>query len=308
MVFGELIVWYLFLGGTAAGSFAVLAVIDLYTVFSHAGDSRVAQTPHGHGGRRARSTTQRRIARTGYAIAFVLLVVGMLCLLADLGRPEAFYLLFLYPTSSFVSLGTFALTLFGVCLAVALAESVLTLGPAWERAALVAKAIGALLAVVVMVYTGLLLENVVAVSLWRSNWLPVLFLLSALSCGCGVVLLSTCLCESSPDALAWVRGLSLADAVVIALEVVAVVACAVTVNTASIDRPFDVLLVGDQSSVFWFGFVGCGILAPLIIEVSALLARRSHRSSVVAALAVLILAGGLSLRFVLVSAGVQTAA
>ena len=36
MVFGELIVWYLFLGGTAAGSFAVLSAIDLYTAFSHA--------------------------------------------------------------------------------------------------------------------------------------------------------------------------------------------------------------------------------------------------------------------------------
>ena len=101
--------------------------------------------------------TQRRIARTGYAAAFVLLVAGMLCLLADLGRPEAFYLLFLYPTGSFVSVGTFALTLFGACLVVALAESVLTLGPAWERAALVAKALGAVLAVVVMVYTGCLL-------------------------------------------------------------------------------------------------------------------------------------------------------
>ncbi len=307
VVFGELIVWYLFLGGTAAGSFAVLSAIDLYTAFSHANDPHLARTPRGYRGRRARSMTQRRIARTGYAAAFVLLVAGMLCLLADLGRPEAFYLLFLYPTGSFVSVGTVALTLFGACLVVALAESVLTLGPAWERAALVAKALGAVLAVVVMVYTGLLLKSVVAVDLWQSAWLPVLFLFSALSCGCGVVLLSTCFCVASPSVLAWIRGLAIADAVFIVLEALSAAACAVTVNAASAGRPFDALLAGEQSCVFWLGFVGCGILAPLAIEASALAARRSHRSSVVAVLAVLVLVGGLSLRFVLVNAGVQTA-
>lgn len=307
MAFGELIVWYLFLGGTAAGSFAVLSAVDLYTAFSPTVNPRISRTPCGYAGNRSHSTTQRRIARTGYAIAFALLVVGMLCLLADLGRPEAFYLLFLYPTSSFVSIGTFALTLFAVCLAVALAESVLTLGPVWEKVSLAAKALGAVLAVVVMVYTGLLLQNVVAVSLWRSAWLPVLFLLSALSCGCGVVLLSTCLCENYTGALAWIRGLSLVDACVIVLEAVAAAACAVTVNAASAARPFDALLVGDQSAVFWLGFAGCGILAPLVLETSALVARRSRRSGVVAAMAVLILIGGLSLRFVLVNAGVQTA-
>ena len=307
VVFGELIVWYLFLGGTAAGSFAVLSAIDLYTAFSHANDPHLARTPRGYRGRRARSMTQRRIARTGYAAAFVLLVAGMLCLLADLGRPEAFYLLFLYPTGSFVSVGTFALTLFGACLVVALAESVLTLGPAWERAALVAKALGAVLAVVVMVYTGLLLKSVVAVDLWQSAWLPVLFLFSALSCGCGVVLLCTCFCTSFPGVLAWVRGLAVADAVFIVLEALAAAAYAATANAASAGRPFDALLAGDQSGVFWLGFVGCGILAPLAIEASALAARRSHRSSAVAVLAVLVLVGGLSLRFVLVNAGVQTA-
>ena len=46
---------------------------------------------------------------------------------------------------------------------------------------------------------------------------------------------------------------------------------------------------------------------PLAIETSALLARRNHASGIVAAMAVLVLVGGFSLRFVLVNAGVQTA-
>ncbi|WP_162610866.1 NrfD/PsrC family molybdoenzyme membrane anchor subunit [Gordonibacter sp. An230] len=307
MVFGELIVWYLFLGGTAAGSFAVFSAIDLHTAFSHANDPRLARMPRGCRGRRACSMAQRRVVATGYAIAFTMLVVGMLCLLADLGRPEAFYLLFLYPTSSFVSIGTFVLTLFAACLALSLAESALVLGPAWERAALAAKAVGEILAIAVMVYTGLLLENVIAVDLWRSAWLPVLFLLSALSCGCAVALIGVCLCESRAGSLPWIRGLSLADAAIIVLEAIAALMCAITVNAASDDRPFDALLSGDQAWVFWLGFVGCGILAPLAIETSALLARRNHASGIVAVMAALILVGGFSLRFVLVNAGVQTA-
>lgn len=107
--------------------------------------------------------------------------------------------------------------------------------------------------------------------------------------------------------LAWVRGLAVADAVFIVLEALAAAAYAATANAASVGRPFDALLSGDQYGVFWLGFVGCGILAPLAIEASAFAARRSHRSSAVAVLAVLVLVGGLSLRFVLVNAGVQTA-
>ncbi|WP_225748684.1 NrfD/PsrC family molybdoenzyme membrane anchor subunit [Paraeggerthella sp. Marseille-Q4926] len=307
MAFSDLIVLYLFLGGTAAGSFAVLSAVDLYAAFSFRLRFGFVGVPVGYSGHRALSATQERITKTGYSISFSMVVVGMLCLLADLGRPEAFYLLFLYPTGSFVSIGTFALTLFSACLAVALAQSVLALPPVWERIALAAKAVGMVLAVAVMVYTGMLLENVVAVGLWRSAWLPVLFLLSALSCGCGVVLLSTCFSEGYAGTSSWVKGLSVVDLVIVVFEAVVAVACAATVNAASVERPFDALLVGDQLCAFWFGFVGCGILIPLVIEASALTARKNHSSGVVAAMAVLLLVGGFCLRFVLVSAGVQTA-
>lgn len=307
MTFGEFVMVYLFLGGTAACSFAVLSATELYRAFFPMNGQRLSRALSGCDGCRARSATQRRITQAGYSVTFAMLVVGMLCLLADLGRPEAFYLLFLYPTASFVSIGTFAITLFATCVTLALAESVLALGPVWQKVALVAKALGAVLSVIVMVYTGMLLEHVVAVSLWRSAWLPILFLLSALSCGCAVVLLCTCWCEGGAGVRAWVHGLALFDAGVILLEAIAAVACAITVNAASVDRPFDVLLAGEQAGAFWLGFMGCGILAPLAIETSVLLARRDHRSSVVAGLAMLVLVGGFSLRFVLVRAGIQTA-
>lgn len=307
MVFGDLIAWYLFFGGTAAGTFAVLAAVDLHAAFCRARASRSFAPLHRPPLARTRFAARRRIARMGYAASFVLLLTGMLCLLADLGRPDVFYLLFLFPTSSFVSIGAFALSLFGACSILVLAESVLTLAPVWEKVALVAKAVGLVLAVVVMVYTGLLLESVVAVEVWRSAWLPVLFLFSALSCGCGVVLLCVCFCRTSAGASSWVRKLSIADAAFVIFEALAAVAHAVSANVAHAGRPFDVLLMGDQAALFWVGFAGCGILAPLVIEAVSLVGRRTGGGNSAAVLGVLVLAGGLCLRFALVNAGVQTA-
>lgn len=310
MVFSELIAVYLFCGGAAAGSFAVFSAIDLAAALARAagragwrGLPACAPEPRpGHG---PRSATWRRIATTVHGAALLLIVAGMLCLLADLGRPEAFYLLFLHPTASLVSVGAFALAILTACLVVALAGSALALGRAARIVVTCAKAAGLVVSIVVMVYTGLLLEAVIAVDLWRSAWLPVLFLLSALSCGCAVVLLAVGVCEDYAGVRAWSRALSMADAAIIVLELVATVACAITVAAASGAASLDALLVGDQAGAFWLGFVGCGMLAPLAIEARAIVSRRPHAMGGMVAAAVLILAGGLCLRLALVGAGVH---
>lgn len=234
-----------------------------------------------------------------------MMIAGLLCLLADLGKPEAFYLIFLYPTSSFMSIGAFALTFMTICLAVALAEAVLVLGPAWERLALVAKAVGIVFSLVVMLYTGFLLETVLAVQLWTSLWLPVLFLLSALSCGCAVVLLGVCVSGGCEGLRAWLRRLTIVDALIVALEAVVTVAFVVSVAATGGRSALDVLLFGNLTWLFWVGFVACGMVVPFALELDALLVRRSHRPSVVAATAALVLVGGLCLRFALVVAGVH---
>lgn len=307
MAFSELIALYLFLGGTAAGVFAVLSVVDLRHAVVCALDGRAMRTPSGCEGPRGAFATQREVAKRGYAVAFCMVVVGLLCLLGDLGRPEAFYLIFLYPTGSFMTIGAFSLTLMTACLALSLAASALALGPFWERAALVAKAVGVVASVIVMVYTGMLLETVIAVKLWGSMWLPVLFLFSALSCGCAVVLLCACSCGGFPGVRRWVANLALADVVCIVLEAVSAIALVATVNAAGSGAPFDAVLFGDNAWLFWFGFVGCALAAPLAVEARMLLSRTPHTAALPAAAAAFVLAGGFCLRFALVLAGIQTA-
>lgn len=307
MTFSNLIALYLFLGGASAGSFAVMGVIDLAVAFTHAHDVRYVRTPAVYFGRRSRTLTHRRVSAAVYSTALVMIIVGLMCLLADLGRPEAFYLLFLNPNNSLMSIGAFALTFLLVCMVVSVAESVLVLGPGWEKAALVAKVIGVVLASVVMVYTGLLLRTVIAVTVWRSAWLPVLFLFSALSCGCAVLLLSTCFCGGREWNRAWMRRASAADASFIICEVIATVLFVLTANAASPNQPLSALLAGDQAVLFWAGFVGCGIVVPLAVEVLSLMRRGAVSEGTLAFAAFLVLAGGFCLRLALVSAGVQTA-
>ena len=118
MAFSELIALYLFLGGTAAGAFAVMSVLDLH---ASAALSRHAHPFSAHRGSAPSQTFAHHVSKLVYAASFFMLLVGLLCLLADLGKPQAFYFLFLYPTASFMSIGSFALALLLICMAMAFA-------------------------------------------------------------------------------------------------------------------------------------------------------------------------------------------
>ncbi len=48
-----------------------------------------------------------------YGATLCILILGVLCLIADLGRPDAFYYLLLYPTSSLISIGALAVAVDG---------------------------------------------------------------------------------------------------------------------------------------------------------------------------------------------------
>lgn len=304
MAFSELIALYLFLGGTAAGAFAVMAALDLHASVAL---SRHVHPLSAHRGDIPSQAFAHHVSKLVYAVSFFMLLTGLLCLLADLGKPQAFYFLFLYPTASFMSVGSFALALLSICMAVVFAFAWLDLGGFWEKAAGVARVAGIVLSAVVMLYTGMLLKTVISVPVWQSWWLPVLFLFSALSCGCAVVIAAGLLSAGFKGASTALRRLAALDAAFIMLETVAIAAYALSVNSFQAHGPLDALLIGDAAWLFWAGFVGCGIAAPLVIDVIALIRRRDHASGVVAMAATLVLIGGLALRFALVGAGVSAA-
>ena len=238
-----------------------------------------------------------------YGTALIVVLTGELCLVADLGRPEAFFFLFLYPTSSLVSIGAFALTLLTVFLVISLADTIFVL-PKWARAvSFAAKAIGLPVAVIVMVYTGLLLQSVISVEIWQSAWLPVLFAASALSCGCAVVMLAACTCEDVRVTRIMARLLAWIDIAFILIEIVSIVAL-LAFGKGSASMAVMRLFEGDLSTTFWAGFVACGLAIPLVAEAVSLARKREIPTPGAAGIATLALVGGLCLRITIVACGV----
>ena len=304
MTFSGLIAVYLFLGGTAAGAYAVLAVLDVACNMStwnrHGEHKSASRAP-----KRLCESTYQRIRRIVYGATLCILILGVLCLIADLGRPDAFYYLLLYPTSSLISIGALALSLLMGSSLAAFCDAAFSLGAHVRRVLWALKVVGIPVAFVVMAYTGMLLKSVVAVKFWQTMWLPVLFVLSALSCGCAVIMLAICSCEDQRAVRQWDVKLLRFDFVFVVLELL--VTILLLASLASV-APADVLrdvLTGRHSQLFWGGFVLCALLLPIVIEMFSLMSGRHLSAPATAFASVLVLVGGLCLRLVVVAAGVQ---
>ncbi len=144
---GILVVAYLFLGGSGAG----LYLVSLY------------------------------IGRPLEAVLGLLTVaLGTVFLLADLGRPARCWRAFVRPGTSWISRGTFFITLLLGVGALQVAPSIGGFESLpWGRgtsAGAVLKWAAAVLAILVMIYTGFVLSPSPAIPFWNSILVPILFL------------------------------------------------------------------------------------------------------------------------------------
>jgi formate-dependent nitrite reductase membrane component NrfD len=281
---GWLIVLYVFLAGLGGGTFLfsfVLIWLDKLSAQAHIG-----------------------------AVAGPLLVLcGSLMLIFDLGSPTRIYRLFTTPAtvlSSWMVRGAWILTAFII---VGLAYALPAFGPfsslPWNQESALGQAlgvIGAVLAIMVTIYPGLLLGVIKSIPLWNTSALPPLFLLSGLDTGLAALLLIS-LSSSVADArgfhLLGIMDVSLILLLLVALGAyVEIVRQSGTTAAASIRR-----LV---SPLFVIGVVVTGLLAPLVLLSVGI----SASSVTVACLldgvaAILILLGGLLLRYAVVTSGLR---
>jgi formate-dependent nitrite reductase membrane component NrfD len=144
------------------------------------------------------------------------------------------------------------------------------------------------------VYTGVLLSALGARPLWNSALLGPLFLVSGLSAAAAFVHLI------APD-VAERELLAKADNGFLIAELVFLVLFLIGLATASgaHARAADLLLAGPFGALFWVGVVGLGIVVPLFIQLLAV----EHRVTHTPVAPLLVIAGGLVLRFVIVQAG-----
>lgn len=327
-MFSMLVVLYLFLGGAGAGACAVAALLGLLSPR----DAVCVEVPSkatlaGAGARRScGGSASRCIVRAPlvyrkllvplFAVALAAVSLGIVCLLLDLGRADRVLLLLTSPAPTHIAVGAWELVATAVLSAVLLC--------AWNAVALcfplaVVRAMEVLAIVVsfvTMAYTGLLLQTLDAVPLWGTVWLPVVFVLSSLSCGLALTMVTAQVAGSALSFGTLVRRLTVSDAAMIIVEAVATAfLVATTLNMMSLSPAADPtgaaavasateLLAGEGAWLFWGAFCAVGMAIPLVVEAVNLVgARISSAASLATALCVL--AGGLALRLCVVSAGVH---
>ncbi|HET8541388.1 MAG TPA: NrfD/PsrC family molybdoenzyme membrane anchor subunit [Anaeromyxobacter sp.] len=144
------------------------------------------------------------------------------------------------------------------------------------------------------VYTGILLSTLGARALWGSALLGPLFLVSGLSTGAALLMLFRVTPEERHFLARW-------DLLAIGLEValLALLLVGLATGDAQSRGAADLLLGGRFTAPFWALVVIAGLAVPAALE---LLETRLHLRATWVAPA-LVLAGGLSLRWILVAAG-----
>jgi len=308
---GLLIVLYLFLGGMSAGLFFVSALATYL--------------------RRDGEAAYPRLARLGALLAPWPVAVGSALLVFDLGHWYRFYKLFVtFEWHSPMSIGAWLLGLFTL---VTLAAFWAWLPQEWvttfvralpRRLRFLARVdrpnretlrrplamIGFPLAVGVGIYTGVLLGAVQARPFWNTNLVAQMFLFSALSSGCALLILAVSLRSSGLDA-GEARLLYSLDIVLILLELFIVIPYLIhgALSPLAVQQALELVLGGPYTLAFWGLFIAAGLLLPLALEVwemrPVLLDRGAFHSgrALAAVSATLVLVGGFVLRYVFVYAG-----
>jgi formate-dependent nitrite reductase membrane component NrfD len=291
-VWGWEIPVYLFLGGWTAG----IMVLCGWALWKGQRDER----PH----------ATFSLASSGlFMLAFVAISAGMLALFLDLEHKLFTWRLYLtFEPASPMSWGAWILVLVYPVLVVgilldpprALIDRVPRFHPLLKALGdnLVLRRVTGLVSigtgVALGIYTGILLSALGARPLWSSAILGPLFLFSGLSAAAAFAH------WASPDQpereyLAKIDNQFLASELALVLLLV----IGLVSSTEAHIQAAQLFLGGPYTAVFWVGVVGLGIVVPLIIQSLAV----THRVPHTPLAPVLVLLGGLALRFVIVSAG-----
>jgi protein NrfD len=273
------VIVYFFVGGIAAGSYVIAALLDLF------GDTR-----------------DRPVMRLGYYVALIGIVLSGALLSMDLGRPERFWHMLIQSQRGWpmlkwwspMSLGSWGISAFGLFALLSTLAALEEGGSVRSerlrtlRAGFLGKLItvlGIVFGFFVAGYTGILL-SVTNRPIWADTpLLGILFLFSAGSTAAAALILLG-LWRAADDTVRWLSQL---DRGALVLEFLALIA--LVISLGSVAR---VWLSG------WGGLLVCGVLAGILFPLA--LHTRSHllgRLSVPAG-AVLVLLGGFLMRMVIV--------
>jgi len=265
---GWLVITYLFLGGAGAGLF----MVSLYMAHPWA-----------------------------EAFGLLVLIVGTLFLMLDLGRPERFWRAFFRARTSWISRGCYciaALVLLGglnVFIDFTVSD--------WGMASTILRASAAAAAVAVMIYTGFVLSPSAAIPFWNSTFFPIIFFAYSLLAGIDFLILASPILP--PPAIDVVHLEQIQFGLVLLCLLLVMSHLSVMSGSAVAGRKSTQLLTrGKWAGLFIGGVIGIGLVIPLLLA-GPVLWQASFQSvfAVTAVLALLRLFGDYLFRFLVIRAG-----
>ena len=282
---GWLIAIYVFLAGVGGGTFLFSFILNFLGMY-------------------------QSVARIGVLVGPLLVLLGTFLLLFDLGSITKAYRMFTTPSTllaSWMVRGAWILAAFIICgLAYALPSLRLFEWLPWSQASGLGQGIGiaaALLSILVAVYPGFLFGVIESIPFWNTSALPPLFLLSGLDTGISVIVL---IALSLPSSLG-IEGFHLlgtADIVLIILLLIVLGAYIEIVRQAGVTASASVHLL--KTPMFIGGVIILGLLLPLVLLVISMFVSDALVLRTLAGVnGLLILAGGLFLRYSVIRAGVR---
>ncbi len=301
MAWGFPIAMYLFLAGMGAGAFITAVAAEIY--------NKVAFRP---------------LIRAGLVLSGILVAASIPFLIADLGagrwQPWRLIWLISNPTSP-MTWGVWVLSPF-IPLAFVLGWlEVHCLNPPWRIAQWFRQfalrwrtrlmQIGALLAITIAIYTGLLLGVVHGVPLWNTSILPMLFFVSALSTGLAacVVLSQITAATAEHDGVHLAQSYFYVNQIhsaLIIIETIFIFCWLFIVANGSVTaaQSVDLLLSGKFALFFWIGIVFFGIVDPMLIYIYEVVLGKPLAPRWILISDGSVILGGLVLRYLVVAAAV----
>lgn len=285
---GWLVAIYVFLAGVGGGTFLCSYILDCLDRYGS-------------------------VAKVGALTGPLLVLAGALFLLFDLGSATKAFRLFTAPStlmSSWMSRGAWILTAFiilGLTYALpafSLFEWLPLSGPSSLRQSI--GALAALLSIGVVIYPGFLFGVLKSVPFWNTSALPLLFFVSGLETGIAVLVLID-ITISTPVVAAGLHVMGAVDTALIVLLAIVLGAYIEIVRHSGVTAGESVQLL--KRPLFIYGVLILGLLLPLGLLVGSLSLFDPQSLPVVAGLAdVLLLSGGLLLRYSVIEAGVPMTA
>jgi len=294
LVWGPIMAGYLFFGGLAGGAYVVSALADLF-----------------------KGEDYEAMSKSGTYVSFCSILVGLVLLVLDLKRFQVAPLGILnayrrFP-DSILTVGTWTITGFT---AVSLVTSVLWLFKGNALARKIVEVVGILLGLTTTAYTGLLLAFARGATFWASPLLPWTFVVSGTLTGLSVSLFMIPVFAvfmprlkpflelyNEKSRFAGMVGQSQKYvAVLLVIELVLVL-----IELATGQGHVEVLLTGSILSLIFYAYLMIGLVAPLGISfyTTRMMPTTKDDSLILFSMGqyVLILTGGLLLRYVILTAG-----